>query len=104
VTVVRDGLRVAIRLAPRSRSDRLLGVAASVEGGRVLKATVTAPAEAGCANEALLRLLARTWRVPRRDFTIIAGLTGRNKAVRVAGDPQHLLEKVIPEIARLPGG
>ena len=29
---------------------------------------------------------------------------GRNKAVRVAGDPQHLLEKVIPEIARLPGG
>ena len=81
-----------------------MGVAASVEGGRVLKATVTAPAEAGCANEALLRLLARTWRVPRRDFTIIAGLTGRNKAVRVAGDPQHLLEKVIPEIARLPGG
>ena len=104
MTVVRDGLRVAIRLAPRSRSDRLLGITASVGGGRVLKATVTAPAEAGCANEALLRLLARTWRVPRRDFSIIAGLTGRNKTVRVAGDPQHLLEKVIPEIARLPGG
>jgi len=40
--------------------------------------------------------------VTRRDFSIIAGLTSRNKTVRVAGDPQQLLEKVIPEIAHLP--
>jgi len=47
-------------------------------------------------------LLARTWHLPRRDLSIIAGSTGRNKIVRVAGDPQYLVEKVAPEIARLP--
>jgi uncharacterized protein (TIGR00251 family) len=104
VTIARDGLRVTIRLSPRSRSDRLVGVAASGEGGRVLKATVTAPAETGRANEVLLRLLSRVWHVPRRDFSIILGSTGRDKTVRVAGDPQQLFEKIASEVARLPGG
>jgi len=98
-----DGLRVAIRLSPRARSDRLVSVAAAAEGGRVLKATVTAPAEAGRANEALLQLLARAWHLSRRDLSIIAGSTSRNKTVLVAGDPQHLIEKVALEIARLAG-
>ena len=77
---------------------------AAAGGGHVLKATVTAPAEAGRANEALLHLLARAWHLPRRDLSIIAGSTSRNKVVRVAGDPQRLVEQVAPEIARLPGG
>jgi uncharacterized protein YggU (UPF0235/DUF167 family) len=100
--VARDGLRLAIRLSPRARTDRLVSVAAAAEGGRVLKATVTAQAEGGRANDALLHLLARTWHLPRRDLSIIAGSTGRNKIVRVAGDPEYLVEKVAPEIARLP--
>ncbi len=99
-----DGVRVAIRLSPRSRSDRLVAVAASAAGGHVLKATVAAPAEAGRANEALLQLLARAWHIPRRDLSIIAGSTSRNKIVRVVGDPQRLVERVAFEIARLPGG
>jgi len=70
----------------------------------VLKATVTAPAEAGRANEALLQLLARAWHLPRRDLSIIAGSSSRNKTVRVVGDPQYLMDKVAPEIARLSGG
>ena len=98
-----DGLRLAIRLAPRAMADRLVAIAATPEGGRVLKATVTAPPEAGRANEALLRLLAQAWHIPRRDISIIQGLTSRNKAVRIAGDPHRLLEKITPEIARLPG-
>jgi hypothetical protein len=102
--VAGDGLRVAIRLSPRARSDRLVAAAEAAEGGHVLKAVVTAPAEAGRANEALLQLLAKSWKVPRRDLSIIGGLTSRNKIVRVAGDPQRLVEQVALEIARLPGG
>ena len=98
-----DGLRVAIRLSPRARTDRLVAVAASAEGGQVLKATVTAPAESGRANQALLQLLARSWHLPRRDLSISAGSTSRNKIVRIAGDPRRLVERVAPEIARLPG-
>jgi uncharacterized protein len=102
--VAGDELRVAIRLSPRGRSDRLVSVVASGEGGHVLKATVNAPAEAGRANEALLQLLARAWHVPRRDLSIIAGSASRNKIVHSAGDPQRLVEQAALEIARLPGG
>ena len=104
LNVTDDGLRVAIRLSPRACTDRLVAVAAAAEGGHLLTATVTAPAEAGRANEALLRLLAHAWHVPRRDLTIVAGSTSRNKIVRVAGDPQRLVEQVASQAARLPGG
>lgn len=103
MTRTRDGLRVAIRLSPRARADRLLAVA-TAEGGRVIKASVTAPAESGRANEALLQLLARTWGLRRRDLAITAGAASRNKAVHVAGDPQQLIDKIAPEIASLPSG
>jgi hypothetical protein len=95
---------VSIRLSPRARTDRLVAIAASASGGHVLKAAVAAPAEGGRANEALLQLLAQVWRLPRRDLSIVAGSTSRNKVVRVAGDPQRLVEQVAPEIARLPSG
>jgi uncharacterized protein YggU (UPF0235/DUF167 family) len=94
---------VAIRLVPRAKIDRLVAIAVAAQGGRMLKATVTAPAEAGRANEALLQLLARAWHIPRRDLSIVQGFTSRDKAVRIAGDPQRLIEKIIPAITRLPG-
>jgi uncharacterized protein len=104
VTPTRDGVRVAIRLSPRARSEGLLGVSPTVKGGRVVKASVTAPAQDGRANEALIQLLAKAWRLPRRDLSIVAGATRRSKTVRVAGDPQQLIAKLSGEIASLPSG
>jgi uncharacterized protein (TIGR00251 family) len=104
ITPARDGVRVAIRLSPRARSEGLLAVFPAVEAGRVIKASVTAPAQEGRANEALLRLLAKAWRLPRRDLSIVAGAASRTKTVRVAGDPRQLIVKLSGEIASLPGG
>ena len=94
---------MTVRLSPRASAERLIGIAISADGRRVLKASVTASAQNGRANEALLQLLARAWHVPRRDLSIVAGSTSRSKAVRLAGDPQQLIDKIAPEIARLPG-
>ena len=99
-----DGLRVAVRLSPRASSNRLLGVVATAKGGRAVKASVTAPAQDGQANEALLQLLARAWRLPRRGLSIVVGAASRNKIVRVAGDPDELIAKLSKEIDGLPGG
>ena len=96
-------MRVTVRLSPQARAERLIGIAILADGRRVLKASVTAPAQDGRANEALLQLLARAWHVPRRDLSIVAGSASRSKAVRLAGDPQQLIDKIAPEIARLPG-
>ena len=99
----RDGVRVAIRLSPRARFEGLLGVSPAPERGRVVKASVTAPAQDGRANEALLQLLAKAWRLRRRDLSIVAGAASRTKTVRVAGDPHELIAKLSGEIASLPG-
>ena len=96
-------MRVTVRLSPQAGAEGLIGIVISADGRRVLKASVTAPARDGRANEALLQLLARVWHLPRRDLSIVAGSTSRSKAVRLAGDPQQLIEKIAPEIARLPG-
>jgi uncharacterized protein (TIGR00251 family) len=104
ITPTRDGVCVAIRLSPRARSDRLLGIVTTAEGGRRVKASVTAPAYDGQANEALLQLLARAWRLPRRDLSIIVGAASRNKVVRVAGDLHQLIAKLSSEITSLSDG
>jgi uncharacterized protein YggU (UPF0235/DUF167 family) len=64
---------------------------------------VRAPPEDGRANEALLRLLAREWRLPRRDLSIVAGAASRYKTVHVAGDPRQLADRLAVLIAAEPG-
>ena len=85
-------VRFAVRLAPRSSSNRVDGV---LDG--VLKVRVTAPAVEGAANTALVHLLAEELGVPRSGVRIVAGATSRQKRVVVEGaDPEAV-------VARWPG-
>ncbi len=96
------GVRVAIRLTPRARADRIDGVIRAADGAPVLKASVTAPPAEGRANDALLALLAKSWGVPRRDLALIGGAKSRNKTVHVDGDPAELLQRLAAFFAALP--
>lgn len=87
---LRDGIAVTIRLTPKASADRIDGVAADAAGGRALKARVTAVPESGKANAALLKLLSKSWRLPKSSLSIAAGAKDRNKIVHVAGDPVAL--------------
>lgn len=98
---MRDGVDVAIRLMPRAAGDRVMGIAAAAGGGRVVKAAVGAPPENGRANAALLRLIAREWKLPHRDLAIAAGARSRDKRVRVVGDPAVLLPRLAAILAAL---
>jgi len=89
LTAAADGVRLAVRLTPRARAARIDGI----EGGR-LKVTVTAPPAENQANEALLRLLAKEWRLPRSSLSIAVGATSRNKIVHIAGDPTVLMRRL----------
>jgi uncharacterized protein YggU (UPF0235/DUF167 family) len=53
--------------------------------GEVWKLRVTAPAEGGKANAAVVRLLAETVGVPRARVALLAGHGARDKVVEVAG-------------------
>ena len=74
-----------VRLSPAASATRVGGLVAEADGGVALKVMVTAVAEDGKANAALIALLARYWRIAKRDLAIVAGTTDRRKIVRVPG-------------------
>lgn len=53
--------------------------------GDRIKISVTAPPVEGKANAAIVALLSRELRVPRKDVEIVAGARGKRKTIRVAG-------------------
>jgi hypothetical protein len=77
----RDGA-VTIDIAVKPRSSRE-GVG-PVQADRLVVA-VNAPPVDGKANDAVVRVLAETFGVPRSAVTIVRGETGRKKTIRIAG-------------------
>ena len=89
-----DGVRLAVRLTPKASAERIVGLADEAGGGVVLKVAVTAPPEGGKANAALLKLLARAFRLPARDFAVVRGASDRRKIVAVTGAPAALAARL----------
>ena len=102
LTAAPDGVRVAIRLTPRARADHIDGIAVTADGSPVLKVSVTAPPAENRANDALIAVLAKEWRLPRSGISIVAGGKSRTKTVHVAGEPHALLQRLNTAIAVLP--
>ncbi|MDG3440533.1 DUF167 domain-containing protein [Nitrospirillum amazonense] len=92
--VIPGGVRVYLRVTPRASRTAIQGLMEGPEGRQLLKVAVTTVPEDGKANEAVLKLLSKTWRVPKSSLTIVAGLTDRNKVVEVAGEAEALLAVV----------
>jgi len=79
-----------VRLTPKGGRDSVDGIDQLADGRSVLKARVRAAATEGEANDALVRLIAKTLAVPPRDVTLAAGATSRIKRLVIAGDPVKL--------------
>jgi hypothetical protein len=89
-----DGVQVAVRLTPGAARAGLDGVRVDAAGNPYLAARVAAPAESGRANTALIKLLAKLWRLPRGTITLTAGHRSRRKSLRIAGDPEALFARL----------
>lgn len=85
------GVQVRLRVTPRAGRNGIDGLTADAGGGVRLKVAVSAAAEDGQANAAVLALLAKAWQLPRSSFTIRAGGGSRHKTVAIAGDPEQLM-------------
>ena len=72
------GTSFEVRVAPRASREAVLGV-----HDGALKVSLTAPPVEGAANEALVRMLAKTLGVPRRAVRVLHGEHARRKTVRV---------------------
>ncbi len=90
----RNGVTVAVRVAPRAARQRIGEIAAEANGVRVIKVAVTAAPEGGKANDAVIRLLAKAWRVPKTSLSVVSGAADRRKTIFAAGDAEDLFRRL----------
>jgi uncharacterized protein (TIGR00251 family) len=86
--------RLRLRVAPGTAHSRIVG-----RHGEAWKVRVAAPPEGGRANEAVVRLLAETLRVPRDAVTLVSGHGGREKIVELAGLGPSQIERRLSSVA-----
>ena len=89
-------VRFAVRVQPRGSREAVEGV-----HGGALKVRLTAPPVDGAANEALVALLSMLLRVPKRDVSIVSGLTSRSKQVEVRGVDEARVQALVDTPARV---
>ena len=85
-TQTETDIRVSIRLTPNAAKDRFDKIVADAKGEGVLRIAVTATPEQGRANKALIRFLAKQWRIPKTSMTLIRGTKDRNKVLTIDGN------------------
>lgn len=95
-TVVAGGVKVAVRVTPKASRDKIEGPVEMAEGEVALKLAVSAPPEDGKANDAVLRLLSKAWKIPKSSLAVVSGATSRSKTVLVsATNPQNIYDFLI---------
>jgi len=72
--------RVRLRVSPGGARAEVVG-----RHGAAWKVRVAEAPEGGKANDAVLRLVAETVGVPRRDVVLVSGHAARDKLVSLAG-------------------
>lgn len=73
-------IRFNVHVHPRASRNEIAG-----ERDGALRVRLTAPPVDNAANEALVALLAKALRTPRRDIRIVGGATSRRKVVEIDG-------------------
>lgn len=89
-----DGVRLRVRLTPNASRDALGAVALDAEGVAWLTATVTTVPENGRANKALIKLLAKSWKLPKSSMEVRSGATQRRKTLSIAGNGADLAKTI----------
>ncbi len=87
------GVRVAVKVQPKSRRPGVGGRAPDIDGER-LRIGVAEAAEDGRANRAACAALAAALAVRPADVSVAQGATSRDKTLMVAGDPTLLAPRL----------
>ena len=88
------GARASLKVTPRASSDDVRGIEVDGAGRQHLAVRVSAPPEAGKANAAVIRLLARRWRIPQGDLEVAQGAGARRKVLQIRGSPDALIARI----------
>jgi len=88
------GVRLVVRLTPRSRRNGVDGVVAGADGRPALQVRLAAPPVDGMANTALIAFLAEALNLRKADVALRSGQRSRLKVLDLAGDPSTILARL----------
>ena len=89
--VTAEGIRLRLRVTPKSRREGPQGFVETPEGGWALKLGINAAPEDGKANAAIVALLAKHLPVAKAAISVAAGAKDRRKLVDIRGQPPELV-------------
>jgi hypothetical protein len=89
-----DGVRVRLRVHPGAGRSAVAGIVREADGSAAIKVLVTAPPHDGKANQAVIALLAKEWRVARSALAIAGGGASRRKFLTVVGEANQLTARL----------
>lgn len=90
-----DGILLRIHLAPRASSERVMGVHNSA-----LKIAVSAPPVDGAANQALIKYLAKLFKIPQSKVELIKGETSKQKVLLLKGLHLSQVEELVRDLIK----
>ena len=89
---------MSVRLTPKASENRIGPVSPDADGGAVLKVAVNQPPVEGKANKALIKLLAKSWGLPKTAISVKRGARDRRKTLFIEGDPEQLIERMTEDL------
>jgi uncharacterized protein (TIGR00251 family) len=78
-----NGWIFPVRVTPKASRNSIAGLDRAQDGSTYLKVKVTAVPEDGKANAAVIKLLAKDWKVPKGSISVVRGDTSRNKTLKI---------------------
>jgi len=83
-------LTFAVGVVPRASRTEIAG-----EYNGALRIRIAAPPVAGAANQELIRLLAKAFKLQQNAVEIVSGAASKSKVVKIAGADSARLEKLM---------
>jgi len=84
------GLSFAVRVVPRASRSEITG-----EQSGALRVRIAAAPVEGAANQELIKLLAKTFKLPQKAVEIVSGTASKNKIVRIQGADAARLQQLV---------
>ncbi|WP_455475839.1 DUF167 domain-containing protein [Bartonella sp. B17] len=80
-----NGVILFVYLIPKSSIDKVVGIECRDNGKQYLVIRLRAVPEGGKANKALIKFLAKQWKIPPSCISLKSGITSRYKQLYFSG-------------------
>jgi len=84
------GLTFTVRIVPRASRSEITG-----EQSGALRVRIAAAPVEGAANQELIKLLAKSFKLPQKAVEIVSGAASKNKIVRIQGADATRLQQLV---------